>query len=84
MVANDVTAASMAIPKSLRVLLLYIEPFFTVFGILLVMAKPEMYTSDTTRSIVSRVDPDLAFVFTQLAGGRLSPLCSAFSSFVHG
>ncbi|RMZ12469.1 hypothetical protein D0860_02949 [Hortaea werneckii] len=60
--------ASASIPQVLRVLLLYIEPLFTVGGILLLMLKPEAYTKDTTRSSMTNIDPKSIFVYTQLAG----------------
>ncbi|KAI6858836.1 hypothetical protein D0864_13386 [Hortaea werneckii] len=61
--------ASASIPQALRVLLLYVEPLFTVGGILLLMLKPEAYTKDTTRSSMTIIDPKSIFVYTQLAGG---------------
>ena len=64
--------ASASIPQVLRVLLLYIEPLFTIGGILLLMLKPEAYTKDTTRSSMTSVDPKSIFVYTQLAGGNCS------------
>ena len=62
--------ASTSIPQVLRVFLLYVEPLFTVGGILLLMLKPEAYTKDTTRSSMTIIDPKSIFVYTQLAGGN--------------
>ncbi|KAI7279913.1 hypothetical protein KC345_g5073 [Hortaea werneckii] len=70
MASKSVTPkASASVPQLLRVLLLYIEPLFTVGGILLLMLKPEAYTKDTTRSSMTSIDPKSIFVYTQLAGG---------------
>lgn len=62
--------ASANIPQVLRVFLLYLEPLFTIGGILLLLLKPEVYTKDTTRSSMTSVDPNSIFVYTQLAGGK--------------
>lgn len=62
--------ASASIPQVLQILLLYLEPLFTIGGILLLMLKPEVYTKDTTRSSMTSVDPKSIFLYTQLAGGN--------------
>lgn len=63
--------ASAAIPLLFRILLLYFEPLFAFAGAVLVLTKPEAYVSQTSRNLMSAIDPHSHFIYTQLAGGWL-------------
>lgn len=63
--------ASATVPFGLRMLLLNLEPEFTLGGVILTLFKPETYTEQMTRAVMATVDPDSHFIYTQLAGGWL-------------
>lgn len=65
------TSASSAVPILYQALLLYAEPFCAGFGAALVFCKPDAYLSASTRRVVKAIDPDIGFIYTELAGGWL-------------
>jgi len=65
--------ASTAVPGLMQFFLLYLEPLFTIGGVLLILTNPSQYANTMTRGLQPRGGAS-DWVWTELAGGWLHVL----------
>ena len=63
--------ASARIPPIYRFLLLNVESFFALGGVILLLFAPTTYTSTMTRHTLTTIQPASEFIYTELLGGWL-------------
>ena len=61
--------ASARIPPIYRFLLLNVESFFALGGVILLLFAPTTYTSTMTRHTLTTIQPASEFIYTELLGG---------------